>query len=156
VETYFKNNDSVVTQEDISLTLQYSLEWVSLVAILLPLRISQEQGVWKETMDNGGFEKEHQGQVAAVFPTMLQWVMQNFQKRLRECVNKGRHLTDTVFRKWILKLKCFEIKIILVINSCKKIVYFSFQFNLKIVRFFCRTLYKPISKFRQRATNNHL
>jgi hypothetical protein len=26
VETYFKNNDSVVTQEDISLTLQYSLE----------------------------------------------------------------------------------------------------------------------------------
>jgi hypothetical protein len=32
---------------------------VSLVAILLPLRISQEQGVRKET--NGGFETEHQG-----------------------------------------------------------------------------------------------
>jgi hypothetical protein len=30
-------------------------------------------------------------------------VMPNFQKRLRECVdNKGRHLTDTVFRKWML------------------------------------------------------
>jgi hypothetical protein len=33
---------------------------VSLVAILLPLRISQEQGVRKETKDNGGFETEHQ------------------------------------------------------------------------------------------------
>jgi hypothetical protein len=31
------------------------------VAILLPLRISQEQGVRKETKDNGGFETEHQG-----------------------------------------------------------------------------------------------
>jgi hypothetical protein len=30
-------------------------------------------------------------------------VMQNFQKRLQEDVdNKGRHLTDTIFRKWIL------------------------------------------------------
>jgi hypothetical protein len=34
---------------------------VSLVAILLPLRISQEQGVRKETKENGGFETEHQG-----------------------------------------------------------------------------------------------
>jgi hypothetical protein len=33
---------------------------VSLVAIILPLRISQEQGVRKETKDNGGFKKEHQ------------------------------------------------------------------------------------------------
>jgi hypothetical protein len=35
--------------------------------------------------------------VAAISPTMLQRVMQNFQKRLGECVdNKGRHLTDTI------------------------------------------------------------
>jgi hypothetical protein len=34
---------------------------------------------------------------------MLQRVVQNFQKRLGECVdNKGRHLTDTIFRKWML------------------------------------------------------
>jgi hypothetical protein len=39
-------------------------------------------------------------EVAAISPTMLQRVMQNFQKRLGECVdNKGRHLTGTVFRK---------------------------------------------------------
>jgi methionyl-tRNA synthetase len=39
-------------------------------------------------------------EVAAIFPNMLQRVMQNFQKRLGECVaNKGRHLTGTIFRK---------------------------------------------------------
>jgi hypothetical protein len=39
-------------------------------------------------------------EVEAISSTILQRVMQNFQKRLRECVdNKGRHLTDTVFRK---------------------------------------------------------
>jgi len=39
-------------------------------------------------------------EVAAISPTMLQRVMQNFQKRLREYVdNKGHHLTDTIFRK---------------------------------------------------------
>jgi len=39
-------------------------------------------------------------EVAEISPDMLQRVMQNFQKRLGECVdNKGRHLTDTIFRK---------------------------------------------------------
>jgi CHASE3 domain sensor protein len=39
-------------------------------------------------------------EVAAISPTMLQRVMQNFKKRLRECAdNKGRHLTDAIFRK---------------------------------------------------------
>jgi hypothetical protein len=38
-------------------------------------------------------------EVAAISPTMLHRVMQNFQKRLGECVDKGRHLTDTIFRK---------------------------------------------------------
>jgi len=40
---------------------------VSLVAILLPLRISQEQGIRKETRDNGGFETEHQGRSCSNF-----------------------------------------------------------------------------------------
>jgi hypothetical protein len=61
---------------------------------------------------------------------------------LRECVNNnGCHLTDTIFEKWILQLKCFEINLTLVIKSLKKIVQFSFHFNLKIVRCFWRTLY---------------
>jgi hypothetical protein len=62
---------------------------VFLVEILLPLRISHEQGVRKETKDNGGFETEHPGKVAALSPNMLQRMMQNFQKRLREYVDKG-------------------------------------------------------------------
>jgi hypothetical protein len=71
-------------------------------------------------------------EVAAIPPAMLQRVMQNFQKRLRERVdNNGRHLTDTIFRKRILQLKCFEIKLTLAINSFKTIVHFSFYFNLK-------------------------
>jgi hypothetical protein len=40
---------------------------VSLVAILLPLGISQGQGVRKETKDNGGFETEHQGRSDSKF-----------------------------------------------------------------------------------------
>jgi len=49
------------------LALQYSSERVSLVAILFPLRISQEQGVRKETKDNGGFKTEHQGRNGSSF-----------------------------------------------------------------------------------------
>jgi hypothetical protein len=40
---------------------------VSLVTILLPLGISQEQGVRKETKDNGGLETEHQGRNGSNF-----------------------------------------------------------------------------------------
>jgi hypothetical protein len=40
---------------------------VSLVSILLHLRISQEQGVPKETKENGGFETEHQGRSGSSF-----------------------------------------------------------------------------------------
>jgi hypothetical protein len=58
MEMYLKNNDAVLTQYS---ALQYSSEQVSLIALLLPLRISQEQGVRKETKDNGGFETELQG-----------------------------------------------------------------------------------------------
>jgi len=40
---------------------------VSLVAVLRPLRISQKQGVRKESKDNGGFETEHQGRSGSSF-----------------------------------------------------------------------------------------
>jgi len=40
---------------------------VSLLAILLPLRISQEQGVQKETKDNSGLETDHQGRSGSNF-----------------------------------------------------------------------------------------
>ena len=55
----FKKQRFCLDSEDISSALQYSLGQVSLVAVLLPLRISQEQGVRRETKDNGGFETEH-------------------------------------------------------------------------------------------------
>jgi len=40
---------------------------VSLVAVLLPLRISQEQNVRKETKGNSGLETEHQGRSGSNF-----------------------------------------------------------------------------------------
>jgi hypothetical protein len=58
VET-FQNQRFCLDSEDISSAIQYSSERVSLVAVLLPLRISQQQGVRKETKDNGGLETEH-------------------------------------------------------------------------------------------------
>jgi hypothetical protein len=36
-------------------------------------------------------------EVAAISPNMLQRVKQNFQKRLTECVDKGCHLTHTLY-----------------------------------------------------------
>jgi len=58
VETYLKNKDFCLDSEDILSALQYSSEWVSLVTLLFPLKISQEQGAQKDTKDNGGFETD--------------------------------------------------------------------------------------------------
>jgi hypothetical protein len=46
-----------------------------------------------------GLKQNIRDEVAAISPTMLQRMMQNFQKHLQECVDKGHHLTDTIFRK---------------------------------------------------------
>jgi hypothetical protein len=73
---------------------------VSLVAILLPLGISQERGLRYETKDNGGFETEHQERSGNNFCQQAGTSDAELLKRLWECVdNKGHHLTDTVFRK---------------------------------------------------------
>jgi hypothetical protein len=72
---------------------------VSLVAILL-LRISQESKVYeKKPRTTADLKQNIREELAAISPNMLQRVMHNFQKRLRECVDKGRHLTDSIFRK---------------------------------------------------------
>jgi hypothetical protein len=73
---------------------------VSLVAILLPVGISQEQGVRKETKVNGGFETEHQRRSGSSFSHHAAKSDAEFPECLGECFdNKGRHLTDPVFRK---------------------------------------------------------
>ena len=45
------------------------------------------------------------------------------------CCNVRRQLRDTVFKKLILYLKCFDVKFNLVINAHRNMVYF--LFNLK-------------------------
>jgi len=88
--------------EDISSEIQYSSERVSLVAILLPQRISQEQGVRKQTKENGGFETEHQGRSGRNFSQHAATGDAELPECLRECIDKGRHFTDTIFRKRML------------------------------------------------------
>jgi hypothetical protein len=41
-------------------------------------------------------EQNIRDEVAAISPTTLQRVMQNFQKYLQECVDKGHHLTHYI------------------------------------------------------------
>jgi hypothetical protein len=74
---------------------------VFLVAILLPLRISQEQGVRKGTKDNGGFETEHQRRSGSSFSQHAATSDAELPETLLgECVyKKGRYFTGTVFRK---------------------------------------------------------
>jgi len=63
----FQKQRFCLDSEDISSALQYLSERVSLVTILLPLGISQEQCVRKETKNNGGLETEHQGRSGTSF-----------------------------------------------------------------------------------------
>jgi hypothetical protein len=72
---------------------------VSLVAILLPLRISREQVVQKETKDNGGIETEHQGRSGNSFSQNVATRDAQFPEMFGECVDKECHLTNTIFRK---------------------------------------------------------
>jgi len=86
--------------EDISSALQYSSERGSLVAILLPLRISQEQGVRKETKDSGGFETEHQGRSGSNFSQHAATSHAELPKNTWGNVLTTRDaISDTVFRK---------------------------------------------------------
>jgi hypothetical protein len=73
---------------------------VSLVAILLPLRISQEQGARKETKGNGGFETEHQGRSGSDFSQHAASSDAELPEMLgEECVDKRRHLTEKKKKK---------------------------------------------------------
>jgi hypothetical protein len=62
--------------------------------MLLPLRISQEQGVRKETKDNAGLETEHQGRSGSSFSHHAATSDAELPETLA-----GRHLTNTIFRK---------------------------------------------------------
>jgi len=56
------------------------------------------------------FKQNIREDVAAISPNMLQRVMQNFRKRLGECVDKGRHLTDTAIQEVNVVIKMLWVK----------------------------------------------
>jgi hypothetical protein len=49
-------------------------------------------------------------EVAAISPNMLQRVMQNFQKRLQECVDKEHHPTENYIQAVNVVIKMFWYK----------------------------------------------
>jgi hypothetical protein len=99
VEAYFKNNDSVLTQRifrrhfSINRNKYPSSQYFFLWEYLKSKEYEKKP---RTTVD---LKQNIREEVAAIAPNMLQRVMQNFQKRLGECVDKGCHLTDTIFRK---------------------------------------------------------
>jgi hypothetical protein len=89
VETIFKNNDSLLTQKIFRRHCnihrnesQYFFLWEYLKS-----KVYEKKP--RTTVD---LKQNIRHEVAAFSPTMLQRMMQNFQKRLRKCVDKGRHL----------------------------------------------------------------
>jgi hypothetical protein len=99
VETYFKNNDSVLfprifrrhfnIHRNECPKSQYFFLWGYLKS-----KVYEKKP--RTTVD---LKQNIREDVVAISPIMLQRMKQNFQKRLGECVDKGRHFTDTVFRK---------------------------------------------------------
>jgi hypothetical protein len=100
VETYFKNNDSFLTQRIFRRHFnihrnecpksQYFFLWGYLKSKVCE----------KKPRAKVDLKQNIREEVAEISPKMLLRVTQNFQKRLGECVDsKGRHLTDTVFKK---------------------------------------------------------
>jgi len=67
VEMYFKNNDSVVTQRIFRGHFYINWNECPWSQYFFSLRISQDQGIRKETKDNGGYETEHQGRSGSNF-----------------------------------------------------------------------------------------
>jgi hypothetical protein len=79
-------------------------------------------------------------EIATVPQGMLVNVMQNFEERLQTCVRQeGRHLSDIIFHKWVIKTVfitgCFGVDINFYTENKQSYNY------LKNMRSFCATLY---------------
>ena len=119
--------------------------------------MSQEQGVRKETKDNGRFKTEHQGRSGSNFShhaaTRDAELPETFGGM---CWQQGTPPHRHYIQEVNIVIKMPWDKDNLVINSCKKIVYFSFYFNLKIIKDFCRTLYIKYGLFISHNTTSVL
>jgi len=102
VETYLKKKDSVVTQRIFRRHFNFHWNECPLSQYFFLWGYLNSKVYEKKPRTTVHLKQNIREEVAAISPNMLQRVKQNFQKRLGECVDKGRHLTDTVFRKWML------------------------------------------------------
>ena len=111
------------------------------LALEISLEISQEQGVQKETKDNCGLQTELQGWSGSNFSHHAATSNAKLPETLAGICWQGMPTHRHYIREVNIVIKMLWDKdIILAKNSCNKIVYISFYFNLKIARFFCQTL----------------
>ena len=108
---------------------------------LLPLGKSQEQNVRNEITGNGCLETEHQGWSGSKFSHHAATSDAELPETLAGMCWQGMPPHRHFIQEVNIVIKMLWDKIILVINSHKKIAHFSSYFNLKIVRFLCQTLY---------------
>ena len=100
VEKYFKNNDSVLTQRIFRQHFNIHRNECPQSQFFFLWGYLKSKVYEKKPRTTVDLKQNIREEVAAISPNMLQQVMQNFQEGLGECVdNKGRHLTDTIFRK---------------------------------------------------------
>jgi hypothetical protein len=131
-----------LNSEDISSALQYSSERVSSENISKARCKKRNQGqrwIWTEHQGISGSNfSQHAATRDAQLPETLGIMC------WQQETPPHRHYIKEVN----VAIKILWVKDYLVINLRIKIVYFSFYFNLKIVRFFCRTLYLAIHSLR--------
>ena len=99
VETIFKNSDSILTQRIFRRHFNIHRNECPKSQYFFLWRYLKREVYKRKPRTTVDLKQNIREEVAAISPTMLQRVIQNFQKRMRECVNKGHHLTDTIFRK---------------------------------------------------------
>ena len=97
VETYFKNNNSVVVTQRI-FRQHFNIHWNDSVpsgnAVLMWMRSFRQTG--------SAVKRKSPGREPLLrTPENIEGVRQTIVKvlGLQECADKGRHLTDTIFRK---------------------------------------------------------
>ena len=123
------------------------------------MEISREQGVRKQNKGNRGLGTEHPGRSGSNFSHHAAIGDAELPEILAGMCWQGMPPYRHYIQKVNIVIKCSEIKIILVISSHKKMVYFSFYLNLKIIGFFCHTLYNrhrcDCNRTRTWITMNH-
>ena len=144
METYLKKQRFSLDSEDISSTLQYSSERVSLVAIFFLWGYLKNKVYEKKTRATVDLKTEHHGRSGSNFSQHAATSDAELPETLGGMCWQGTPLHRHYIQEVNVVIKMLWVKDNINNKFEKKVVCFSFCFNLKIVRFFCRTLYNVL------------